>query len=83
MKLCAAAGEQLVALDEERAPLVEDRLERREVHDRRIRFDLAEVGIDRRVQREVRPEPVLEIAAGAPADLVVERISRVRRSRDT
>src|SRR5262249_32982062 len=40
------------SLDEERPALVEEGLERREVDDGRIRFDLAEVGVERRGERE-------------------------------
>ena len=48
-------------LDEERPPLLKERLERVEVDDRRIGFDLAEVGIGGRGQREPRPQRVLQV----------------------
>ena len=47
-------GEHAGALDEERPPLGEERLEAAQVHDRRIGLDLAEVGIHRRGQRDAR-----------------------------
>src|SRR6185503_2333642 len=50
-------------LEKEGAPLLEEGLERGEVELRRIRFDLAEVGIDRAVEGEVRGQSVLEIRA--------------------
>ena len=46
---------------EEWAALVEERLECRQVDDRRVRLDLPEVGVDRSVQRECRPEAVAQI----------------------
>ena len=49
------------ALDEERPPLLEERLERVEVDDRGIGFDLTEVGIHRRGQREARAQRVLQV----------------------
>ena len=45
----------------ERPPLLEERLERREIQHGRIGFDLTEVGIDRCAQREIRREAVLEV----------------------
>src|SRR5439155_6487758 len=51
------------ALDEEGAPLLEERLERSEVEHRRIGFDLPEIGIDRGIEGEVRSEPVLQVGA--------------------
>ena len=48
-----AEVEDLAALEEERALLLKERLVHAEVHDGRVDFDLAEVGIDRRVEREV------------------------------
>jgi hypothetical protein len=51
------------ALDEERAPLLEELLEGREVHHRRVGLDLAEVGVDGGVHREVGGEAVLEVRA--------------------
>src|SRR5690606_19775107 len=74
-----AEVEDVAALDEERALLVELRLERREVDDRGVDLDLAEVRIERRVQRQVRREPVLEVepergeVVGAVAVRVGER----------
>src|SRR3712207_7000560 len=59
------------SFDEERPPLLEERLERGEVELRRVRLDLPEVGVDRRVEREVRREAVLDVesraARGPPA----------------
>ena len=56
--------EKALALDEERALLFEERLVRREVDHRRIRFDLSEVGIDRGVEREVGREANLCVEPG-------------------
>ncbi len=50
-------AERAGALDEERPPLREEGLERIEVDDRRIGFDLAEVGVRRGRQREARASP--------------------------
>jgi len=50
-------------LHEERSLLPEKRLERREVEHRRIGLDLAEVRIDRGVERQVRRDAVLHVAA--------------------
>ena len=60
----AEVAEDVRPLDEERALLLEERLERGQVDDRRIDFDLAEVGIDRAVERQVAADPVLEVDAG-------------------
>src|SRR5690606_20324966 len=83
----AAEVEDVAALDEERALLVELRLERREVDDRGVDLDLAEVRVERRVQRHVRREPVLEVepergeVVGAIAVRVGERRAIARRHR--
>src|SRR6185503_4075694 len=47
--------------DEEGTFFRERRLEGREVHDRRISFDLAEVGIERGVESKVGAEVVLQV----------------------
>ena len=59
--------------------LGEERLGGREVDLRRVGLDLAEVGIDRRVEREVRAKARLQIGAGARAEVaaLVERVSRI------
>src|SRR5439155_1791113 len=54
----------------------EERLERGEVHDRRIGFDLAEVWIDRGVQSDVRRDADLEIPA--PRELLMPLVPRYR-----
>ena len=59
-------------LDEERAALVQERLERGEVHDRRIGLDRTKVRIDRRVERKVGAKAHLEVRACASAKLVGE-----------
>src|SRR6185503_21218485 len=59
-----AEAEGTASLDEEGPPLREEGLERRQVDDRRIHFDLAEVGVDGRVEREVGRQQVLEIGTG-------------------
>ena len=71
------------ALDEERPPLGEERLERVEVHDRRIGFDLAEVGIDRRGQRQPGRHRVLQVEPERAAGIgrVGQRVPRVDRLR--
>ena len=61
----AAEGERGAPSDEERALLVEVRLESGEIQRRRIDLDLTEVGIERRVEREIRRDAVLEVAARA------------------
>jgi hypothetical protein len=53
--------EEPAPLDEERALLVIERLERRQVEHGRIRFDLAEVGLHGRVEREVGGDAVPEV----------------------
>ena len=58
--------------DEERPPLREERLERVEVDDRRIGFDLAEVGIRRGREREAGRQRVLQVEP--------DRAARIGRS---
>ena len=72
------AAQQLVALGEEGPALVEEDLERREVDDRRIGLDLAEVGVDGAVERNVGTETHLEVRAGAGREIgaAVERVRR-------
>src|SRR5439155_3898682 len=74
----AAEGEQLAALDEERPALLQLRLERREVDDRGIDLDLAEVGVEAGVERQGRGEAVFEVGAAA-AGIVAGRMERVAR----
>ena len=71
--------EQLRALDEERPLLGEARLERRQVHFGGIGFDLAEVGIERGFEREVRAEPHLDVGADASLDVlaIIERVAGI------
>ena len=69
-----ATGQQLVALDEERSPLVEHDLEGSEIHDRRIGLDLPEIRVDRGIQGQVRSQAVFEVSASAAAVLVIERV---------
>jgi hypothetical protein len=75
--------EQLVAFDEERAPLLEHVLECREVDDGGVGFHLTVVRIDRRVEREVGAESHLEVAAGpcavAVGPALVGAVGEVRR----
>ena len=57
---CAAVDaelEEAVPFDEERPLLRKEGLEGAEVEDRRIGLDLAEVGIDRAGERQVRTPP--------------------------
>ena len=70
-------AEQPGALDEERAPLLEERLEGAEVEHRGIGLDLAEVRIDRAVQREVGRDAVLEVGPAGEALVAVEPPSPV------
>ncbi len=52
------------SLDEERAALIEKRLERGQVHDRWVGLDLSEVGVHRARQGEARRQPVPEVQTG-------------------
>ena len=83
MSRAAAAElpEDLRPLDEERALLLVEGLEGREVDDGRIHFDLPEVGIDGGVERQAAAHAPLEVQAGAGEcpRTVVERIARVGR----
>src|SRR5205085_9871733 len=56
---------QLASLDEERAALVEEGLEGREVHLRRIGLHLPEVRVDGGVERDVRAEAHLHVETRA------------------
>src|SRR3989475_4736742 len=66
-------------LDEKGTTLVEERLERSQVHDRGIHLDLAEVGIDRGVEREIgrEQEPRVPTDAAVPPVRLLEGIGRV------
>ena len=68
--------EDLPALHEEGAPLVEAGLERGEVDHGRVHLDLAEVGVDGGVEGEVRAQPVLEVRA-RPSEVVRTGAERV------
>ena len=70
--------QQLRPLGEERSPLLDDRLERREIHFGRIGLHLPEIGVDRRVHREVRPNAELGVDTNARLGRVAERIARVQ-----
>ena len=74
------AAQQLSPLGEEGPLLVEEDLERREIHDRGIGFDLPEVRVHGAVEREVRPESHLHVRArpGAEVLAVVEGVRRLR-----
>ena len=61
---------------------VEGCLEYREVDDRRIDFDLAEIGIHRRIEREVRRDVELDIAARARSHLAIAMERIIRETRD-
>src|SRR5207249_414623 len=61
----APEAEDLSSLDEEGPPLLELYLEGGEVDDRGIELDLPEIGVDGRVEREVRADAVLEIGTHA------------------
>ncbi len=78
----AEAVERLRALDEERALLVVERLERREVDDGRIDFDLAEVRIHGGVDGQVARHTPLQVEASGrrPGSTVVERVAGLRRA---
>ena len=79
----AAVGVELEdprALEEERPALAVEGLERGQIELRRIGFHLAEVGVDRRVERQVRREPDLEIGAdGGLTRMIVARQAAVAR----
>src|SRR6185312_7814369 len=55
--------EQPASGDEEGPPFVEERFVRRQVEHRWIGLDLPEVRVDRTVQRQVRRDAILEVAA--------------------
>jgi hypothetical protein len=61
------------ALHEERPLLAEERLEGREIEHAGVRFNLAEVGIDRRVELQVRSHTVLQVGAGGELLLAADR----------
>ena len=65
--------------DEERALLVVERFEGREIERRRIDLHLSEVRIEGGVEREIRREQILHVAARANARVVasVKRIVRI------
>jgi hypothetical protein len=56
-------GEDSGALHEERPLFLVPGLEGREVHNRRVNFDLAEIGVQGGVQGNVGAEPVLQVHA--------------------
>ena len=76
-----AEVEHLRILDEERPLLGEERLEGGQVQHRRVHFHLAEIGIERRVKREVRGHAVAQVQAcvGLRRALRVERRPTERR----
>ena len=65
------------SLDEERPLLGIERLERREIEDGGIRLDLAEVGVDGRVERDVRRQAQLQVGAGG--EILAAAEARVRQ----
>ncbi len=77
-----AEVEHAGVLHEERTPLLEERLERRQVDDGRVRLDLAEVRVDGGVERERRTEPVAQVDAdaGVRGRAVEERVARLGRA---
>ncbi len=79
----AAKPETAGALDEERATFLETRLERRQIDDGRVDFDLAEIRIGRRRQREVRRDAVARVEAGGGVHVVLldEGVRRFRLER--
>jgi hypothetical protein len=68
------AAEQLAPLGEEGPALVEEGLERTEVHLGRIGLDLAEIGVHRRVEREVRAHAQLGVESHAAVPGVIQRV---------
>jgi hypothetical protein len=66
---------------EERPALLEERLEGRQVDLGRVGFDLPEVGVDGRVQREVRPQAHPEVQAypGVHVPSVLKRVVLVEQ----
>ena len=68
------AAQHLAALDEEGAALVEECFESAEIHFGRIGFDLAEVRIDCRVERQIAGYGGLAVHAKATGVGAVERI---------
>ena len=75
--------QQLPALDEERATFGKKDREGGQVYYRRVRLDLPEVGIERRVNRQARSETEFDVCADSRVDfrLTAERIVRVHETR--
>jgi hypothetical protein len=71
--------EERVALDEERAPLLEERLERRQVQHGWIRLDLTEVGIGRPGKGQVRRDGELDVGPHREPLVSPEAVARRRR----
>src|SRR5205085_7363081 len=63
------AAQQLAAFGEKWPLLVKEDLERRQIHDRRIRLDLSEVGIHRCVERDVGTEAHFQVGTGSAAEI--------------
>ena len=84
------AVQEIAPLQEERAPFGEEGLEARQVHLGRIRLDLSEIGIDRRLERQVgaethlrvQPDTSLEVRAGRERVAWIGVADHLRRARD-
>ncbi len=76
VRALVAEAEDARVLDEERALLLEERLDVREVHHRRVHLDLAEVGVRGGVERQLAPHAHAQVGAPARgvARAVVERV---------
>ena len=73
----ASEPEDVRPLDEEGPVLGQELLERRQVHERGVDLDLAEVGVHRRVQGEVGGHAVLEVQPRAP-EIVARFVEGIR-----
>ena len=79
IELVGRAVEQILAFAEKRSLLREERGRHRQVHLGRIGLDLSEIGINRRVEGEVRAHADLDVGADLALQVgaAVERIPRI------
>src|SRR6266511_959140 len=61
---------------EERAPLLIERLEGREIDDGRVRFDLPEIGVDGRIDGDVRCNAIFDVRAAVKLLVALESRGR-------
>src|SRR6266540_2286002 len=65
------------SFDEERAPLLIERLEGREIDDGRVGFDLAEIGVHGRIDGDVRCDAVLDVRTAVVLLVALESRGRL------